>query len=219
MISWIRGEIIDTWLQNKKLYVLISCNGIGLEVQVLDSLKRYLDKSSITLWVEQIKREDTDLFFGFKDKLERDFFRDLLKVKGIGPQISMSLLNKKKLSEIIYSIKIQDKKLFSLVPGIGPKMTDRILFELKNKILSTYNIDSNISQDSKHTDSNKEFKNLIDDIDLALKSLAYSLKERKKAKSFILEKINNQNNSEEDKRNNILFENALKDILEYLDKE
>ena len=116
MISWIRGEIIDTWIKTKKIYVLINCQGLVYEVQILESLKTNLDKSLITLWIHQIKREDSDFFFGFEDKDKRDFFRDLLQVKGIGPQIGMSLLNKYDLNQIFKSVVNKDKSfLFSFL--------------------------------------------------------------------------------------------------------
>ena len=116
MISWISGEIVDTWIKTKKIYVLINCQGLGYEVQILESLEKDLDKNKLTLWIHQIKKEDSDLFFGFKEKEKRDFFRDLLQVRGIGPQISMSLLNKYDLKQIFNSIRDEDKELFNSIP-------------------------------------------------------------------------------------------------------
>ncbi len=213
MISWIKGEVIDTWIQNKRFYVLINCSGLGYEIQILDSLKEYLNEENITLWVHQIKREDVDLLFGFKERNERDFFRNLLSVKGIGTQIGMSLLNKHNLNEIVDSIKNQDKKLFTSVPGIGQKMTERILFELKNKILTSFEINKGTFQETNDLYQVKEIKNIIDDVDLALKSLSYSLKERKETISFLIKRINHKNISEIP-----TFENLLKDALGYLVK-
>ena len=143
MISWIRGEIIDTWIKTKRFYVLINCHGLGYEIQILESLKTNLDKSLITLWIHQIKREDSDLFFGFKEKAKRDFFRDLLVVKGIGPQIGMSLLNRYDLKQIYNTVRCQDKELFNSIPGIGQKMSERLILELK-KTLSLFLIDLKI---------------------------------------------------------------------------
>ena len=218
MISWISGEIVDTWIKTKKIYVLINCQGLGYEVQVLESLKKDLDKNIITLWIHQIKREDSDHFFGFKDKARRDFFRDLLQVKGIGPQIGMSLLNKYDLNQILNSVKIKDKAFFNSIPGIGQKMTERLFLELKNKITFT----SEIIKDSSHKPPNvelkKEIKNLIDDLDLALKSLNYSLKERKKAINLILTKIDQPNMRTQNVLNSLTFEVLLKDSLNFLEK-
>ena len=94
MISWIKGEIITSWLQNQKLFLLVSCQGLGYEIQALNSVEAEFKENNITLWIEHVKREDSELLFGFVEKDERDFFRDLLKIRGIGPQIGMSLLNK-----------------------------------------------------------------------------------------------------------------------------
>ena len=218
MISWITGEIIDTWVQTKKSYVLINCQGVGYEVQILDSFKKDLDKNRITLWIHQIKREDSDLLFGFKEKGKRDFFRDLLQVKGIGPQIGMSLLNKHELNQIFISLRNKEKELFNSVPGIGQKMTERLILELKNKITITSGITNDLPEKPNKTELKREYKNLIDDLDLALKSLSYSSKERKKALNLISTKLTQPNALTNKALNNITFENLLKESLEFLEK-
>ena len=219
MISWISGEIINTWIKTKKFYVLINCHGLGYEVQILESLKKDLDKNKITLWVHQIKREDYDFFFGFKEKSKRDFFRDLLQVKGIGPQIGMSLLNKYDLNQIFNAVRNKDKSLFNSISGIGQKMTERLLLELKNKIVDTSEIIKDSTETPKNPKLEKEIKNLIDDLDLALKSLNYSLKERKKAKNLILTKLDQSNLPTQKVLNSFSFEVLLKDSLEFLEKD
>ena len=218
MISWISGEIVDTWIKTKKIYVLINCQGLGYEVQILESLEKYLDNKKITLWIHQIKKEDSDLFFGFKDKEKRDFFRDLLQVRGIGPQISMSLLNKYDLKKIFNSIRNEDKELFNSIPGIGQKMTERLFLELKNKITVASEINKDSTGKPNNTKLKKEIKNLIDDVDLALKSLSYSLKERKKAINLILTKVDQSNLPIQKVLNSFTFEVLLKDSLDFLDK-
>ncbi len=218
MISWISGEIIDTWIKAKKYYVLINCQGLGYEVQILESLKIDLNKNRITLWIHQIKREDSDLFFGFKDKAKRDFFRDLLQVKGIGPQIGMSLLNRYDLNQIINSIRNKDKELFNSIPGIGQKMTERLFLELKNKIGVTKEIINDSTKIPNNPELKKEIKNLIDDLDLALKSLSYSLKERKKAINLILNKLDQPHLPRQKVLNNFTFEILLKESLDFLEK-
>ena len=216
MISWIRGEIIDTWIQTKKFYVLINCQGLGYEVQTLKTFKRDLDKNIITLWIHQIKREDSDYLFGFKDKGKRDFFRDLLKVKGIGPQIGMTLLNKYDLNQIFNSVINKDKELFNSVPGIGQKMTERLFLELQNKITVTTEITNDFTEKPNKTELKKNIKNLINDLDLALTSLSYSLKDRKKALNFISTKVNEPNAFSKKELNDISFEILLKESLDFL---
>jgi len=217
LISWIRGEIIDTWIKTKRFYVLINCQGLGYEVQILESLKKDLDKNIITLWIHQIKREDSDFFFGFKDKAKRDFFRDLLQVKGIGPQIGMSLLNKYDLNQIFKSVRNKDKAFFNSIPGIGQKMTERLFLELKNKNTFTSEIKESIEK-TNNPELKKEIKNLIDDLDLALKSLSYSSKERKKAINAILTKVDQQNEPTQKVLKSFTFEILLKESLDFLEK-
>ena len=218
MISWISGEIIDTWITNKKSYVLINCQGLGYEVQILESLKKDFNKKNINLWIHQIKREDSDFFFGFREKAKRDFFRDLLQVKGIGPQIGMSLLSKYDLNQIFKSVRNQDKAFFNSIPGIGQKMTERLFLELKNKIKVASAIVEDFSEQPSSPELKKEIKNLIDDLDLALKSLSYTLKERKKALDFVLYKESQRNLSTEKVQNGFTFEILLKESLDFLEK-
>jgi len=218
LISWISGEIIDTWIQAKKSYVLINCQGLGYEVQILESLKKELNKNKIILWIHQIKREDSDYFFGFKDKEKRDFFRDLLQVKGIGPQIGMTLLNKYDLNQIFKSVRDKDKALFNSVPGIGQKMTERLFLELKNKITDTSEINTGHTEKINEPNLKNEIKQLINDLDLALKSLSYTLKERKIALNFIQSKVIQSNESTQKLLNNFTFEVLLKESLDFLEK-
>ena len=217
MISWIKGEIIDTWTQSKKFYVLINCQGLGYEVQILEPLKEDFDKNIVTFWLHQIKKEDSDLFFGFRDKEKRDFFRDILQVKGIGPQIGMALLNKYELNQIFNSVINKDNSLFNSVPGIGQKMTERLFLELKNKIKVTAKMEEDFNKQINH-EIRKEIKNLIDDLDLALKSLSYSSKERKKTLDFILNKIDKANLSKQKLLSSFSFEILLKESLDFLER-
>ena len=217
MISWIKGEVIDTWIKTKKFYVLINCQGLGYEVQILEPLKEDFDKNIVTFWLHQIKKEDSDLFFGFRDKEKRDFFRDLLQVKGIGPQIGMALLNKYELNQIFNSVINKDKSLFNSVPGIGQKMTERLFLELKNKIKVTAKMEEDFNKQINH-EIRKEIKNLIDDLDLALKSLSYSSKERKKTLDFILNKIDKANLSKQKLLSSFSFEILLKESLDFLER-
>jgi len=218
LISWIRGEIIDTWIQTKKFYVLVNCGGLGYEVQILEPIKEDSVKNKITLWVHQIKREDNDLLFGFKDKEKRNFFRDLLQVKGIGPQIGMSLLNKYDLNQIFNSVRNKDKTLFNSIPGIGQKMTERLFLELKTKITSTSEINEDVTKQSKNPHLKKEVKDLIEDLELALQSLSYSSKDRKKAINLFLTKLDQENISIEKFLNSYTFEILFKESLDFLEK-
>ena len=212
MISWIKGEIISSWLQNQKLFLLISCQGIGYEIQTLNSVETDLNDKKITLWIDHIRREDSESLYGFIQKEERDFFRDLLKVRGIGPQIGMSLLNKYPINDVKTSLIKQNKELISSVPGIGKKMTERIFLELKNKItLIEDGSNINMNQNDK-----EEINLILRDIDVALRSLEYSRKDIKNTINMLKDDFSNKKPPElkEDKLN---FENILKKAISILE--
>ena len=133
--------MVELWQNNQKFFVLINCQGLGYEIQILEShfLKlntKQISNKNITLWLKHIKKEDTDLLFGFASKDQKNFFIQILNIRGIGSQIGMGILNKFSISEIINVIKTQNKKLICSVPGIGQKMSDRLILELKNKFKS-----------------------------------------------------------------------------------
>jgi len=216
LISWITGEVINSWVQNQKQYVLINCQGIGYEIQTLNSLRDFISDQPIILWIQHIKKEDSDTLFGFINKDERDFFRDLLKVKGIGPQIGISLLNKYPLIKVIYSLTEENRDLISSIPGIGPKMTERIFFEFKNKFKNKYRF---ISEEKTNDPiENGEINLLIEDIDKALQSLDYRNKDIKIAIDFILNKVSLVNLPDKKDKKYFTFENLLKIAIDFLEK-
>ena len=214
MISWIKGVIITSWLQNHKSYLLVSCQGIGYEIQVLECIKTNSIEKEIILWIEHIKREDSDYLFGFIHKEERDFFRDLLKVRGIGPQIGMSLLNNYSINEVKNSLINQNKDLISSVPGIGKKMTERIFLELKNKI--KVKEEKEDTKKSIFQNGREEIKIILKDIDIALRSLEYPIKDIKNTINILMNDLSDEKLtiSNED---NINFENLLKKAIYILE--
>ena len=191
----------------------MSCQGIGYEIQTLNCLKTYSNKN-ITLWIEHIKREDSDFLFGFIKKDERDFFRDILKVRGIGPQIGMSLLNNYSIDEVKTSLIKQNKDLISSVPGIGKKMTERIFLELKNKITFEDEDSKKILNES----NNEEMTFILKDIDIALRSLEYPIKDIKNTITILNKEIS-KNDPKELYEDKISFENILKKAISILENK
>ena len=220
MISWIKGELVDLWQTNNKFYILINCQGLGYEIQILESIyiklkTKEIPHQKIVLWLKHIKKEDSDYLFGFISKDQKDFFIEILNIKGIGSQIGMSLLNKFSIDEIINAIDSKDKKLISSVQGIGQKMTERIILELKNKSKMKIK-DSEKEKNSDYLKENNELNSILQDIDLTLQSLNYTNKEIKKLIPILVNEIKNKKNEmlENDK---ISFEYILKLAMNHLD--
>ena len=219
MISWINGELIDSWQINQKFFVLINCQGLGYEIQVLEpfflKLKtNQISNKNITLWLKHIKKEDSDLLFGFTSKEQKNFFVEILAIRGIGSQIGMGILNKFSIVEVINAIKTQNKKLICSVPGVGQKMSDRLILELKNKFKSEIQFEEAKAKDE-YEIKDPEIKKIIEDLQLTLQSLNYKNNEIK----TILPSIINEVDFLEKKENNLSFENLLKLAMNYLDKE
>ena len=219
MISWINGELVESWQTNQKFFVLINCQGIGYEIQILESFflklkKNHISNKKITLWIKHIKKEDSDLLFGFTSKEQKNFFIEILSIRGVGSQIGMGILNKFSISEVINAIKTQNKKLICSVPGIGQKMSDRLILELKNKFKSKIQFEEEKAKDEFEI-KDPVINKMIEDLQLTLQSLNYKNKEIK----TILPIIINEVAFLAKKESNLSFENLLKLAMNYLDKE
>ena len=220
MISWIKGELVSSWQANNKFYILVNCQGLGYEIQTLESVIldiNKITKKEIILWLKHIKKEDSDMLFGFNSKDQRDFFIQILNIKGIGSQIGMSLLNKFSLNQLITAISNNDKKSISTVQGIGQKMTERIILELKSKVINKDIENENLNINN-FLEENKDLDSIFKDIDLTLQSLNYPKKEIKNLFPKLINNIKNNKNSSLEKKS-ISFENLLKEAMNYLDKQ
>ena len=222
MISWIKGELVSSWQANNKFYILVNCQGLGYEIQTLESVifdinSNKISEKEIILWLKHIKKEDSDMLFGFNSKDQRDFFIQILNIKGIGSQIGMSLLNKFSLNQLITAISNNDKKSISTVQGIGQKMTERIILELKSKVINKEIEKENLNINN-FLEENKDLDSIFKDIDLTLQSLNYPKKEIKNLFPKLINSIKNNKNSSLEKHS-ISFENLLKEAMNYLDKQ
>ncbi len=222
MISWIKGELVSSWQANNKFYILVNCQGLGYEIQTIESVIFDIDTNKIPakeiiLWLKHIKKEDSDMLFGFDSKEQRDFFIQILNIKGIGSQIGMSLLNKFSLNQLITAISNNDKKSISSVQGIGQKMTERIILELKSKVINK-EIEKENLKNNKFLEDNKKLNSIFKDIDITLQSLNYPKKEIKNLFPKLIHDIKNKRITTLEKES-ISFENLLKESMNYLDQK
>ena len=135
MIGWLKGERIEAWCNGTRSGVTISCSGIGYEVQILSRDQEKINSSKeLILWVHQVQREDGSVLIGFIEKLDRNFFRKLISVNGIGTQLAISLLEKKGAYELIYAITNRDIKSLTSCPGIGNRIAERLVIELQSNL-------------------------------------------------------------------------------------
>ena len=219
MINWINGELVDLWQTNQKFFILINCQGLGYEIQILESFflklkTNQISNKNITLWIKHIKKEDSDLLFGFTSKEQKNFFIEILSIRGVGSQIGMGILNKFSINEVVNAINTQNKKLICSVPGIGQKMSERLILELKSKFKKEILFEEEKGKDQFEI-KDPEINKIVEDLQLTLQSLNYKNKEI----NTILPIIINEVDLLAKKENNLSFENLLKLAMNYLDKE
>jgi len=185
--------LVELCQTNQKFFVLINCQGLGYEVQILESFflklkTNQISNKNITLWLKHIKKEDSDLLFGFTSKEQKNFFIEILSIRGVGSQIGMGILNKLSIGEVINAIKTQNKKLICSVPGIGQKMSDRLILELKNKFKNEIQFEDKKVKD-KFEIKDPETNKMIEDLQLTLQSLNYKNKEIKTILPIIINEL------------------------------
>lgn len=136
MYEFIKGPVCDISSE----YIVIETNGLGYKVITPknDASKLLSLGSPSTLYVEPIIREDMHTLYGFSDKKERDFFRLLIQVNGIGPKLAISILSSATATDIVQSIQNKNTKHLSSFPGIGKKLAERLILELSEKISPMY---------------------------------------------------------------------------------
>mgnify|MGYP001397131298 CR=1 FL=1 len=130
MIAQIRGKVIE----KTPTYVVIDCNGVGYKMHI--SLHTYssIDSEECTLLTHLSVKEDSHTLFGFYHENERNLFRELISVSGVGPSTARIILSTYEADEIIHYILSADVASIQNVKGIGGKTAQRIIVDLKDKL-------------------------------------------------------------------------------------
>ncbi|MGB7249451.1 MAG: Holliday junction branch migration protein RuvA [Phormidesmis sp.] len=137
MIGYVKGRLADSQkFPNGRVIVTVEAGGVGYDMQinprVLTGLPALGDP--VQVYTHLQNREDVQVLFGFGSKAERDVFRLLISVSGIGPQMGMALLDTLGLNELIQSVVNGNARMLSRTPGVGNKTAERIILELKTKL-------------------------------------------------------------------------------------
>jgi holliday junction DNA helicase RuvA len=130
------GRLNGVLLEKYPPQVLLDVNGVGYEVDVPMTTYYQLPAlgERVSLFIHQVVREDADLLFGFASRDERETFRQLIKVTGIGARIALAILSGMNADELARAVATEDIKCLSSVPGIGKKTAERLVLELRGKL-------------------------------------------------------------------------------------
>jgi Holliday junction DNA helicase RuvA len=130
------GKISGTLVHKHPPQILVDCHGVGYEVDVPMSTFYNLPAvgEAVALLTHFVVREDAQLLYGFATPPEREAFRQLIKISGVGPRMALSVLSGMSLSELAQAVSSQDGGRLTKVPGVGKKTAERLLLELKGKL-------------------------------------------------------------------------------------
>ena len=162
------GRIQGILIANTPPRLIVDCHGVGYEIDVPMSTLYQMPPIGqlVTLLTHFVVREDAQQLFGFATDSEREAFRSLIKISGIGARTALSLLSGMSVDELAQAVTLQESGRLTKVPGIGKKTAERLLLELKGKI----GADIGLSNLANQSDSQLEILQ-------ALTALGYSDKE------------------------------------------
>jgi Holliday junction DNA helicase RuvA len=138
MITHLKGRLIE----KNPTYIVLDVNGIGYWLNIsLNTYSQIPDSDSLLLYTHLSVKEDSHTLFGFISKIEREIFRLLISVSGVGPSIARTMLSSMTTDEIQQAIASGNVGVIQSVKGIGLKTAQRVVVDLKDKISKTYIVD------------------------------------------------------------------------------
>jgi len=157
MYNYIKGTITEVYAT----HITLECHDIGYLIKVPNPYLYELNQS-VTIYIYQHVREDAIELFGFSSINEKNMFLGLISVKGLGPKGALAILASSSISEIVDALDNNNASFFVSFPGIGTKLSQQIILDLKGKI--NFNDQDNLPG----------IKEILENVSLALKALGYS---------------------------------------------
>ena len=180
MITQIRGRLVE----KNPTYVVVDCAGVGYLLHVsLQTFSSLPTDENIRLFIHLSIREDAHTLYGFITKTEREVFKLLISVSGVGPSIARTMLSSMSSEEVQNAIASENVALIQSVKGIGAKTAQRVIVDLKDKILKTFDIDE-VSLSSNNTNKEEALS--------ALEVLGFNRRQSEKVITAILKDTPNE---------------------------
>lgn len=193
MITHIRGKLVE----KNPTFAVVETNGVGYWLNIsLNTYSQLPDNEFVMLYTHLSIKEDAHTLYGFINKTEREIFRLLISVSGVGPSIARTMLSSMTTDEIQQAIASNNVSVIQSVKGIGVKTAQRVLVDLRDKISKTYAIDE-VYVSQSNTIKNEALS--------ALEVLGFNKKQVEKVVDKIL--LEDKNLSVE-----VLIKNALKNL-------
>ncbi|MFC7357955.1 Holliday junction branch migration protein RuvA [Jejudonia soesokkakensis] len=168
MITHIQGRLIE----KNPTDVVIDCNGVGYFINIsLHTFSQLPTSENVKLLTHLLVREDSHTLYGFSTSMEREIFRLLLSVSGIGASTARTMLSSLSPEQVSAAIAGNDTATIQSIKGIGSKTAQRVIIDLKDKILKVYGLEE-VSSVSSNTNKNEALS--------ALETLGFARKQAEK---------------------------------------
>lgn len=132
MIGHLNGKLVE----KNPTELIVECGGVGYEVKIsLNTFSAIGSEEAIKIFTKLVVREDAQILYGFATKEEREMFNHLVSVSGIGPNTAMIMLSSLVPDEIAHAIQSEDVRTIQSIKGIGAKTAQRVIIDLKDKML------------------------------------------------------------------------------------
>lgn len=151
MITHIEGRLVE----KSPTDVIIDCNGVGYFINIsLYTFSNLPESENVKLYTHLLVREDSHTLYGFSSVVEREIFRLLISVSGVGANIARTMLSSLSPEQVMNAIAHNDITTIQSVKGIGSKTSQRVVLDLRDKILKVYSMDED-SVISSNTNKNE----------------------------------------------------------------
>ncbi|ARD10857.1 MULTISPECIES: Holliday junction branch migration protein RuvA [Pseudomonas] len=186
MIGRLRGSLAE----KQPPHLVLDVNGVGYELEVpMTTLYRLPHVGeTVTLHTHLVVREDAHLLYGFYEKRERELFRELIRLNGVGPKLALALMSGLEVDELVRCVQAQDASALTRIPGVGKKTAERLLVELKDRFKAWESLPGTFTLVSNGPNQAEPVASAESDAVSALISLGYKPQEASKAVSAIKEK-------------------------------
>lgn len=140
------GQLTGRLVEKTPTEIIIDCGGVGYEVRIsLNTFSALGSDEVIKIFTKLIVREDAHLLYGFYTKEEREMFNHLVSVSGIGPNTAMIMLSSLTPEDVANAIQTEDVRTIQSIKGIGAKTAQRVIIDLKDKVLKMNVSSENVS--------------------------------------------------------------------------
>lgn len=141
MINYLRGMTIETKVVGNRAILVLEVNSLGYEVQIPPRIMpQLLVGDLVQIFTHLQMREEQPYLYGFIKVIERDLFRQLITVSGVGAQVAIALIDSLEIEQLVEAIVTNNIKILTQAPGVGTKTAERLALELKTKLAKEYKL-------------------------------------------------------------------------------